>query len=116
MGQTPTRRSRGDEVFEGGLQIGKSGTKLKKVVYGTVTVDPASLAAGAIANTAVTITGVKVGDIVRLTPPSTLEAGLVPIGSPVTGNDTVSLRLYNPTGGVVDGASKTWEYVWFQMA
>lgn len=104
------------QFFTGGAVIGKGGTKVKRVTRGTVAVDPASVSANSRGTTSVTITGVKTGDLVIMVPPSALEAGLVSSGSPVTADDTVSLMLNNVTASPVDGTSRTWEYLWIQMA
>lgn len=94
------------------LTVGSGGSKIKKIKKGSVTVNPASIAAGAVGETTVTITGVQVGDLVQLIPPTTLEAGLV-IGQPfVSAADTVKFRMINGTGGAVDAASGSWTYVW----
>ncbi|MFN8533853.1 MAG: hypothetical protein U0556_09920 [Dehalococcoidia bacterium] len=98
----------------GALRVG-GGSRVRKVQTGTLTVDPAEILAGAAANTAVTLTGVAVGDIVVVEPPADLEAGLVPIGAIVTDADEVSLRLYNPTIAAVDGAEKAWRYLWVDL-
>jgi hypothetical protein len=97
------------------LKVGSGGTALKTVKYGTVAVDPPSIGATTRGTLTVTITGVAVGDIVELHFPSSLEAGLLYVGNRVASADTVSIYLYNPTGAPVDGASRTWEYVWFDL-
>ena len=90
-----------------GARLGEGG-QVVGVFVRTVSVDPASLAGGAAANTDVTVNGVAPGDIVLAIPPDTLEAGLVFIGSSVPAANTVRIRLYNPTAGAIDGAARTW--------
>lgn len=51
--------------------------------------------------------GATVGDSVILAPPSALPAGLMPVGF-VSGNDTVSITLFNLTAGNINPAAQTW--------
>lgn len=82
-----------------------------KLEYGTVAVDPASLTTGSEGNTDVTITGAKTGDLVFMSPPATLDSGLVFKGASVQSADTVRVVLRNASGSTVDGASLTWSYL-----
>lgn len=84
---------------------------VRRAIPGEMTVNPASLGAGAIANTDVTGTSARVGDLVQVFPPATLEAGIVVQGASCPANGTIRIRLYNPTAGAVDAASATWSYV-----
>lgn len=79
------------------------------VKRGTVTLDPASIAAGASGTVTVTIAGLKSTDILIMEPPAALEAGLYPKGV-IVGNGSATLILGNPTAGAVDGASRVWGY------
>lgn len=82
-----------------------------KVITGTVSVNPASVAAATCAETSVTISGALVGDVIVMSPPASLEAGLCASGARVSAADTVQVRLCNVTAGAVDGAALTWSYV-----
>ena len=93
------------------LTIGAGGTKLGKVLVGTVDVNPASLATLTSGETTVTITGAAVGDIVVMNVPASLETGLAFSGARVSAADTVAVRLTNVTAGSVDGANRTWGYM-----
>lgn len=105
----------------GGLAVGQglAGTvgpaTVKRIQNGTVTVDPASITNATSLETAVTITGVAAGDIVIFEPPVSLETGLVYGGVRVSAADTVQLRLSCIAAAPVDGASRTWRYVWFDL-
>jgi len=79
----------------------------------TVSVDPPSIAAGAVGNADVTVAGVAVGDDVLAIPPDTLEAGLVYRGATVTAANTVRINLYNPTAAAIDGIARTWTLIVF---
>ena len=62
-----------------------------------------SIAAGATADLAVTVTGATTSDSVQVTPPSTLATGLVCIAVPSTGQHYV--RVANVTAGAIDPAA-----------
>jgi len=84
------------------------------VYTGTVTVDPANASSGhEKVDTDVTITGAAVGDIVVLEPPDALEDDLVPAGAVVVSANTVTVKLY--AGAAVNGASRTWRYLWVDL-
>lgn len=71
----------------------------------TATLNFGSIAAGAVADLSVTIAGSLATDSVNVTPPSTLESGLVCIGVPGAGVHYV--RMANITSGAIDPASAT---------
>jgi len=79
----------------------------------TVDIDPPSIAAGTSTNVDVTVTGRGLVTTDRLIaiPPDDLEAGLVFRMTEVPADDTVRVRLYNPTAAAIDGASKTWTFI-----
>jgi hypothetical protein len=83
----------------------------RPVLYGTVSVDPPNINANTSTTFTVTITGVQTGDLVFLTPPSTLEGALIFQGASVTAANTVTIRMRNVTGAAVDGASLQWSYM-----
>lgn len=62
-----------------------------------------SIAAGATADLAVTVTGATTSDSLQVTPPSTLATGLVCIAVPSTGQHYV--RVANVTSGAIDPAA-----------
>lgn len=85
----------------------------QKFEYGEIAVNPANLAAGAAAQTAVALPSGSIGangDLIFVQPPADLEAGLVPMGAVISGGN-IQVRLYNPTAAGIDGASKTWTYL-----
>jgi hypothetical protein len=73
---------------------------------GTATWDPASTADGAMTSTTVTVTGATVGDTVTVGFSNAVPAGAILAGS-VTAADTVTVTLFNKSGGVLDLASGT---------
>lgn len=104
------RLTRG-EAAVGALQIGDNDT-VYGIEFGTVAIDPASLAATTRAATTFTLTGAETTDIIIVNPPSTLNDDLLFVGAAVTAADTVSIYLYNPTGSAIDQASATFSYCW----
>jgi len=82
--------------------------RLDNILSGSATLDFGSIAAGAVAELTITVTGAVAGSPVSLSPPSGIEASLVWSGY-VSAADTVTVRLYNPTGGAVDPASGEWK-------
>lgn len=88
------------------------GTAITKVIRGTVTIDPASLAAATAATETVTITGAVVGDSIVINPPAAgLTAGLLMLQAYVSAANTVKVVLYNSTGAPIDEASASWNYL-----
>lgn len=87
------------------------GTAARTVPFiftGSLTTDVASIAAGAIATIAITVTGAASGDPVVIGAPAALGAGLLWSGY-VSATDTVTVRIYNSTAGAIDPASATWK-------
>jgi hypothetical protein len=83
----------------------------RPVFYGTVSVDAPNINANTSATFTVTITGVQPGDLVFLTPPSSIEGELIFQGANVTAANTVTIRMRNVTGTDVNGASLQWSYM-----
>lgn len=88
-----------------------SGTAITKIVKGSVTIDPASVAANTVAAQTFTLTGAVVGDTLILNCPTAgLTAGLLVSNFFVSAADTVSVTFNNTTGAPIDQASATWFY------
>jgi hypothetical protein len=101
-----------------GLAVGPpstSPTTIKGIYKGTVSVNPASISTVATGKISVTITGVRAGDIIHMERPDTLNDDLIFAGARVTADDTVTLYIYNPTGGGIDDGALTWNYLWFDL-
>lgn len=77
-------------------------------------VDPAAVAAGAVANVDVNVAGLNLGYSVVAFPPVDLEAGLVPQAVDVVDTGAGALRIrqriYNPSAAAVDGISRRWRW------
>lgn len=99
----------GLSTLSGGVKVG-AGSNLYKVAVGTVSVNPGSIAATTRGSVAVTISGLATGDRVILQPPSTLDGNLLFVGSDVTADNTLTIYLYNKSGGAIDDAAASWKY------
>jgi hypothetical protein len=97
---------------DNGFMSSSASFSLAPVLQGTVSVNPASLAAAASAETDVTITGVAVGDVVILNPPASLESDICFSGARAKAANTVAIRLSNiDNTNAVDGAALNWTYL-----
>ena len=74
---------------------------------GSATVNPGGILTTAVATATITVEGARAGMTVELGPPEAIEADLIWCGA-VTANDTVTVRIYNPTGSTITPASATW--------
>ena len=79
----------------------------------TVSVDLPSIATVSTAAVDVTVTGIAVGDMLSVYRPIALNDDLVVAGYRIKSADTVTLFIYNPTGGAIDDAAQPWEFVWW---
>ena len=81
---------------------------------GTAAIDPANASGGHETVTATfTLAGAAVGDLVLMFPPAALEDDLIFKSAIVSGANTVTVRLY--AGATVNGAERTWNYIWFKQ-
>jgi hypothetical protein len=103
------RLTRG-EAAVGALQIGTN-DMVYGIEFGTVAIDPASLAATTKSATTFTLTGAKTTDIIIVNPPA-LNDDLLFVGATITAANTVSIYLYNPTASAIDQAEATFSYCW----
>ncbi|WP_199614644.1 hypothetical protein [Paenibacillus alkalitolerans] len=95
---------------ESGFGIGAKGSEtalFTKVFNGTTTIDPASIAAGAQATAAITVTGAALGDYTLVAPPYDLQG--IQMSHSVTAADTVTIVLRNGTAAAIDLASGSWK-------
>ncbi len=79
--------------------------------FGTVAVDPPSIAANTTTNVSVTISGLTTSDKVWASAVNALEDGLVLESAQVTAANTLTLGIRNTTGSDIDGASRNWQYL-----
>ncbi len=79
--------------------------------FGTVAVDPPSIAANTTTNVSVTVSGLTTSDKVWVSAVNALEDGLVLESVQVTAANTLTLGIRNTTGSAIDGASRNWQYL-----
>lgn len=97
----------GDNVSTTGtMTIGSTGTPITGIRSSTVTLDTGAFANGATLDFTVTVTGAAVGDAVFIGLPSTVAGGVSGMGF-VSSANTVTIRLQNSSGGVIDLPSLT---------
>lgn len=103
----PDNIDRAVRAVWGGLQIGKTGTKIDdSYAVSAVTLDIASVAAVTCLDTTLgtAVTGAAVGDVCVLGLPASPQANLG-FSCFVSAADTVKIRACNPTAGALDPAS-----------
>lgn len=93
-----------------GMRLGV-GSYIKKIQSVEQALDFPSIAAGATAEFAVTVTGAAVGDQVTVTPDATPQAGLVWCAH-VSAANTVLVRLANVTSGSINPAPNSFHVLW----
>lgn len=99
------------QALVGALTVGSANT-LFKIDFATASVNPASIPADSRGATTFTVTGAKVTDIIVVNPPADLEDDLLFVGAAITADDTATIYLYNPTASGIDGAARTYSYLW----
>lgn len=101
----------GTSHITGSVSIG-GGTAVTKIIKGTIAIDSASMLTLAGNVTTLTITGAAVGDSVVITPGTAgFEAGIICVGAYVSAADTVKVTMFNTTGGTIDPAALTCQYL-----
>ena len=94
------------------ITVGTSGSPLYNVVSGVIAVNPGSIDTVSKGSVNVTITGLRTTDRIFLQPPSGLDAGLLYCGADITATNTLTIYLYNKTGGSIDDVSNNWKYTY----
>ena len=81
--------------------------------YSDVTVDPASLNGTTARDDTVTVPDVIAGvdECATVIPGVALNAGMFVVSAHVSADNTVTVRLYNSTGGAIDVASATCRFI-----
>jgi len=95
------------------IKVGSNGTDIYKVVSGTVSVNPGSISTVTRGSVNVTITGLTTDDRIILHPPTALNANLLYCGCDITASNTLTIYLYNTSGGSIDDVANTWKYTSF---
>lgn len=90
-------------------------TTVVKVCQFSVAIDPASITNATSAETLVTVNGVSVGDFIEANVPASLETGLAFSGVRVSAANQIAVRLSCVAAAPVDGASRTWSFLWYDL-
>ncbi len=98
----------GDAEVRGGLIV-SSGTKVNNIIVGKISVDPASVGAGACLDTPVVLVAAAAGDKVVWTAPAGVTAG-ISWGSYDGGLGSLGLRICNATAAPIDPVLGDWGY------
>jgi hypothetical protein len=85
-----------------------AGTDIIGHLSATGSVDFASMAAGGTDTKTLTVTGAATGDTVVLGPPANTDTAGMTWSAYVSVSNTVTIRVHNESGGVLDPASATW--------
>ena len=89
----------------------------RRMKFASFTLDLPSIAGNTTVDVTLTTTdddagtGLRAGMPIHVTPPSTLDAGLVVSAAWVATDDTLTVRVDNITGGAINAASGTWSYM-----
>ncbi len=88
----------------------------RRSTFSSFTWNPPNVPAASTVDTTLTTTdaaelkGLRVGQAVYVSPPSTLDAGVVYGGAWVADDNTLTIRLGNVTAGAINPVSGTWAF------
>ena len=74
---------------------------------------PGAIAAGTTVEVAVTVADASLGDMILVTPPANIEAGLTVGNAYVSAANTIKFRISNVSAGAVTPATQTLTYTYF---
>ena len=94
-----------------GRLILNTSSPITGIRFGTVAVDPPSIAANTTTNVSMTVTGLTTSDKVWVSVVNALEDGLVLESAEVTAANTLTLGIRNTSAAAIDGASRNWQYL-----
>lgn len=97
--------------MQNGMKVG-SGTQITKILKGQVSVNLPSIADADVGEATATLTGAVAGDVIMLCAPAAgLTAGLAICDVRVSAADEIKVRAVNGSGGAIDEAATTFDYV-----
>lgn len=102
----------GFSTLKNGINVGTGGSDIYKISSGTLSVNPGSIGAATKGSVDVSVSGLSTVDRVILHPPSGLNSGLLYCGCDVTASNTLTIYLYNKTGGSIDDGALNWKYTY----
>jgi hypothetical protein len=98
----------------GSLRV-NAGLTVKNITAGSLSIDLPNISGHTRLNVSVTITGIDVGDVVFLEPPTTLDNALIFGGCSVASANTLNVYIGNLSNGNVNDGAHTWRYVWVDL-
>lgn len=110
----------GGAAIDGSLSLTTAGTNttnnsINFLKQGIVSIDPANIGAGSNGTTSVAsstvpaLAGIQTGDRIFITPPTTLEDGLLFMGATADA-DSISVKIKNMSAAAINGAAQNWSY------
>lgn len=91
-----------------GVAISRIGTRIYGISAGFISVNPPAQGAAGFFTFTVALVGVRVGDVIQLQPPSTLENTLRHVGAEITADDVITIKM--EATAIVDGAARDWGF------
>ena len=88
-------------------------TKIQAIKWGTVSVDPPSIAPNSSTNVDVAVAGLVTTDRILVSCMEDLENGLAQIAAYVPQAGTLRIRISNLTTGTIDGIARVWGWAKF---
>lgn len=92
--------------------FGANGNEFTTLTTGTCSVDPASIGAATVGTGSCTAAGVTATAQCHASAPGALSTSdsLIAVAANDPGSGTITVYIYNATGGAIDGAARTWAY------
>jgi hypothetical protein len=105
----------GSSVYQKDIGTGNTGWRPIAPVRNSASVSFSSISANSSATATITVTGASAasGQVVVANPQTALTAGLLHTGTFISGANTVTITLYNPTAGSL-GTTNTWDAAVFR--
>jgi hypothetical protein len=79
------------------------------ICIGVIPVNPEVVDANSNKLVEVELPGARVGDVVFLTAPVSIDAGIVLAGAQITGDDELTVNVRNVTAGEINAEEKEWQ-------
>lgn len=102
--------------FDGGNLAVGGGVEIASILRASSSVDLASIAATTTGAGTVTVTGARVGDAVIVNPRADFNDDLVMKEAYVSANNTVTIKVYNPSAGAIDASAVTVDVIVLHLA
>jgi len=101
-------------TFKEGIKVEKDasfggGTDVDRIYHASASVDLPSIATVTTGSATLPVTGATTDMKCFLMPSNAMNDDLIPKGCAVTGADTVTIYVYNPTAAAIDDAAQTYQ-------